>query len=54
MWKINDKLSQIAKLKAQVKEGKQLEANQLKKIKEESELLAELKQLRIWWMIIKE
>jgi len=38
-------LSQIAKLKAQ--EGKQLEANQLKKIKEESELLAELKQLRI-------
>ena len=39
MWKINDKLSQIAKLKAQVKEGKQLEANQLKIIKEESELL---------------
>ena len=45
--KVNDKLSQIAKLKAQVKEGKQLEANQLEKIKKESELLAELKQLRI-------
>ena len=43
MWKINDKLSQIAK----VKEGKQLEANQLEKIKKESELLAELKKLRI-------
>jgi len=45
--KVNDKLSQIAKLKAQVKEGKQLEANQLEKIKKESELLAELKQLKI-------
>ena len=45
--KVNDKLSQIAKLKAQVKEGKQLEANQLEKIKKESELLAELKKLRI-------
>ena len=44
--KVNDKLSQIAKLKQQVKEGKQLEVNQLEKIKRESELLAELKQLK--------
>ena len=44
--KVNDKLSQIAKLKQQVNEGKQLEANQLEKIKKESEFLAELKQLR--------
>ena len=45
--KINDKLSQIAKLKQQVKEGKELETNQLEKIKKESEFLAELKALRI-------
>ena len=44
--KVNSKLSQIAKLKQQVKEGKQLEVNQLEKIKKESEFLAELKQLR--------
>ena len=44
--KVNDKLSQIAKLKQQVNEGKQLEVNQLEKIKRESELLAELKQLK--------
>ena len=44
--KVNDKLSQIAKLKQQVKEGKKLEVNQLEKIKRESELLAELKQLK--------
>ena len=42
--KVNNKLSQIAKLKQQVKEGKQLEVNQLEKIKRESELLAELEQ----------
>ena len=44
--KVDEKLSQIAKLKQQVKEGKQLEVNQLEKIKRESELLAELKQLK--------
>ena len=44
--KVNDKLSQISKLKQQVKEGKQLEVNQLEKIKKESEFLAELKQLK--------
>ena len=44
--KVNNKLSQIAKLKQQVKEGKQLEVNQLEKIKRESELLAELEQLK--------
>ena len=44
--KVNAKLSQIAKLKQQVKEGKQLEVNQLEKIKRESELMAELKQLK--------
>ena len=44
--KVNDKLSQIAKLKQQVKEGKQLEVNQLEKIKKESEFLAELKKLK--------
>jgi len=45
--KINDKLAQISKLKQQVKDGKQLEANQLEKIKKESEFLAELKKLKI-------
>ena len=45
--KLNDKLSQIAKLKEQVKSGKQLEVNQLEKIKKESEFLAELKKLQI-------
>jgi len=45
--KINDKLTQIAKLKEQVKSGKQLEVNQLEKIKKESELLEELKSLRL-------
>ena len=45
--KVNDKLSQISRLKQQVKEGtKQLEVNQLEKIKKESEFLAELKQLK--------
>ena len=45
--KLNDKLTQIAKLKEQVKNGKVLEANQLDKIKRESELLSELKQLQL-------
>ena len=45
--KLNDKLTQIAKLKEQVKSGKVLEANQLDKIKRESELLSELKQLQL-------
>ena len=45
--KINDKLAQIDKLKQQVKDGKQLEANQLEKIKKESEFLAELQKLKI-------
>ena len=45
--KINDKLTQIAKLKQQVKEGKQLEVNQLDKIKREGELIKELKQLQL-------
>merc|ERR1719266_1702990 len=44
--KINDKLAQIDKLKQQVKDGKQLEANQLEKIKKESEFLAELQKLK--------
>jgi translation initiation factor 2A len=45
--KVNDKLSQIAKLKALQKEGKQLELNQLEKIKKESELLQELQALQL-------
>ena len=45
--KVNDKLTQIAKLKEQVKSGKKLEVNQLDKIKKESELLEELKSLRL-------
>ena len=45
--KVNDKLTQIAKLKEQVKSGKKLEVNQLEKIKKESELLEELKSLRL-------
>lgn len=45
--KLNDKLGQIVKLKEQVKAGKQLEANQIEKIKKESEILAELKALTV-------
>ena len=45
--KLNDKLAQIAKLKEQLKAGKQLEVNQMEKIKKESEFLDELKQLKI-------
>ena len=45
--KLNDKLTQIAKLKEQVKAGKQLEVNQLDKIKRESEFLEELNKLKI-------
>ena len=45
--KINEKLTQIHKLKEQAKAGKQLEANQLDKIKKEAEFLAELKMLKL-------
>ena len=45
--KINEKLTQIAKLKEQAKSGKQLEVNQLDKIKKEAEFLAELKKLQL-------
>ena len=45
--KLNDKLSQIAKLKAMQKEGKKLEINQLDKIQKEHEVLDELKALRL-------
>ena len=45
--KLNDKLTQIAKLKEQVKAGKQLEVNQLDKIKREAEFLEELNKLKI-------
>jgi len=45
--KINEKLTQINKLKEQAKSGKQLEANQLDKIKKEAEFLAELKMLKV-------
>ena len=45
--KLNDNLGQIVKLKEQVKAGKQLEANQMDKIKKEAEILAELKQLSL-------
>lgn len=45
--KINDKLAQIAKLKAKQKAGEQLEANQLDKIKKEAEFLDELKKLNL-------
>ncbi|XP_014206946.1 eukaryotic translation initiation factor 2A [Copidosoma floridanum] len=45
MKKIKQKLEQISKLKEQQAQGKQLEINQLDKIKKESELLKELEQL---------
>jgi uncharacterized protein with WD repeat len=45
--KLNDKLSQIAKLKAMQKEGKKLEINQLDKIQKEHEVLDELKALQL-------
>ena len=45
--KVNDKLSQIAKLKAMQKEGKQLEINQLQKIEKEGELIQELRSLQL-------
>ncbi len=45
--KLRDKLDQIAKLKQQQKEGKQLEINQLEKIKKEAEIEQELRQLKL-------
>jgi len=45
MWQ---KLDQISKLKEQLKAGKQLEINQLDKIKKEDELLKELEELTLW------
>jgi translation initiation factor 2A len=47
LHKLDDKLQQIAKLKQQQKEGKQLELNQLDKLKKEAEIIAEMKQLRL-------
>ncbi|XP_011642683.1 eukaryotic translation initiation factor 2A isoform X2 [Pogonomyrmex barbatus] len=45
--KITSKLDQISKLKEQLKAGKQLEINQLDKIKKEDELLKELEELTL-------
>jgi len=45
--KVNDKLSKIQKLKAQVAEGKTLEKNQLESLTKEHELLDELKALKL-------
>ncbi|KAK0179649.1 hypothetical protein PV327_005384 [Microctonus hyperodae] len=45
--KINSKLKQISKLKALLTAGKQLEINQLDKIKKEDELLKELRELKL-------
>ena len=44
---LKKKLHQVEKLKAQVKEGKQLEKNQLDKITTEAELIAEIKKLEV-------
>lgn len=44
---LKKKLHQVEKLKAQVKEGKQLEKNQLDKIGTEAELIAEIKKLEV-------
>lgn len=43
----SQKLDQISKLKEQLKAGKQLEINQLDKIKKEDELLRELEELAL-------
>lgn len=43
--KLQDKLTQVQKLKAQQKEGKILELNQLEKLKRESELVDQMKEL---------
>ncbi|XP_029168242.1 eukaryotic translation initiation factor 2A [Nylanderia fulva] len=45
--KVKSKLDQISKLKEQLKSGKQLEINQLDKIKKEDELLKELEELTV-------
>ncbi|XP_011140241.1 eukaryotic translation initiation factor 2A [Harpegnathos saltator] len=45
--KVKSKLEQISKLKEQLKAGKQLEINQLDKIKKEDELLKELEELTL-------
>lgn len=45
--KVKSKLDQISKLKEQLKSGKQLEINQLDKIKKEDELLKELEELTL-------
>lgn len=42
------KLEQIQKLKEQQAAGKQLELNQVEKIKKENELLRELQDLMLW------
>jgi len=44
---MSQKLDQISKLKEQLKSGKQLEINQLDKIKKEDELLKELEELTL-------
>lgn len=44
---ISQKLDQISKLKEHLKAGKQLEINQLDKIKKEDELLKELEELTL-------
>ena len=45
--KLNDKLASIQKLKAQQKEGKTLEINQLEKIKTEQTILDQIKMLKL-------
>ena len=45
--KLNEKLTAIQKLKAQQKEGKQLEKNQLEKISKENEIINEIQKLKI-------
>ena len=45
--KLNERLTQIVKLKAMQKEGKKLELNHLDKIKKEQEILDKLKALKI-------
>ncbi len=45
--KLHDKLQQIQKLKQQQREGKQLELNQLEKIKKEADFVAEMKALKM-------
>lgn len=48
IMRLNEKLQQIQQLKAKRDQGKQLEINQLEKIKKEGDIIKEIEALRLW------